>query len=135
MDTVISDIAQGQNQIVLGLPLQVEAPVFRVGQLIRGVVASKQEVEIGEAGRRAGRGNRFGHRSIEMVVDQRATPDRLLGGGASGVVPKGAPVRHPCPCMWRNGDGEGLLCGDAEGPAYARPALAESSVKYSPRSA
>src|ERR1035437_6834573 len=63
-------------------------------------------------------------------------PERLAGGGGSGVVPKGAPVRQPLPMQeLSTGTVKGCWVVTLKGPLIPRPALAESSVKYSPRSA
>ena len=65
-----------------------------------------------------------------------ATPDRLLGGGENGIVPKGAPARQPMPTHDAlTGTVNGSCVVTLKGPLIPRPALADSSVKYSPRSA
>src|ERR1700719_545710 len=67
---------------------------------------------------------------------RRATPDRLLGGGANGVVPNGFCARQPGPTQEVfTGTLNGSCVVTLKGPLIPRPALAESSVKYSPRSA
>src|ERR1035437_9601745 len=63
-------------------------------------------------------------------------PERLAGGGGSGVVPKGAPVRQPLPMQeLSTGTVKGSCVVTLNGPLIPRPALAESSVKHSPRAA
>src|ERR1700676_343225 len=68
-----------------------------------------------------------------------ATPERLPGGGGSGCVPKGPAVRQPVPDDVLHealtGTVKGCWVVTLKGPLMPRPALAESSVKYSPRSA
>src|ERR1700684_999342 len=61
---------------------------------------------------------------------------RLAGGGANAVVPKGAPVKQPFPLQdVFTGTVNGSCVVTLNGPLMPRPALVESSVKYSPRSA
>src|SRR5581483_1490770 len=71
-----------------------------------------------------------------MLCTSAATPDKLLGGGAKGVVPNGAPARQPVPWQVEStGTVNGSWVVTLKGPLMPNPALAESSVKYSPRSA
>src|SRR5260370_38626170 len=68
-----------------------------------------------------------------------ATPDRLPGGGGRGGVPKRAAARQPVPegvLHWElTGTVKGSCVVTLKGPLMPRPALADSSVKYSPLSA
>src|SRR5581483_7183827 len=45
MHAMISNVADRQDQVVPGLPLQIQTPVFRIGQLVGGIVSAEQEVE------------------------------------------------------------------------------------------
>src|ERR1700688_590800 len=65
-----------------------------------------------------------------------ATPLRLFGGGVRAAVPKGPLVRQLVLAHEATtGTVKGCWVVTLKGPLIPKPALADSSVKYSPRSA
>src|ERR1700688_1218128 len=65
-----------------------------------------------------------------------ATPLRLFGGGVRAAVPKGPLVRQLVLAHEATtGTVKGCWVVTLKGPLMPKPALADSSVKYSPRSA
>src|SRR5579871_3844894 len=72
VNAVVSDVSQSDHKIVFRLPLEIEAPVFRVGQFVGGIVTSEQKRErVVRSG--GGTGGRYGLRAsaqLRKVVDQ-----------------------------------------------------------------
>src|SRR5260370_40709289 len=89
--SVIPDVRERQYQVIFRLPLEVETPVFRIRELVLGVVAAEQKVGIGEAGRRTGRCDRLGATAqLRLIVDERRYLAQVARRGCQRSCSKGA---------------------------------------------
>ena len=117
MHAVISDVGQRQHEIVLRLPLQVQAPILRVGQFVRGIISAEQIVEVGEARWRARGSYRLGATAqFRLIVNQRRYARQIARRRRKrGRPERSARESSPMPtqeAVYRNS--KRFLGGDAE---------------------